>query len=85
MKWIRITLFVLGAWGAFFFPPWFPAACIVLLSIRFRAWEAILLGLLVDMLWLGSGTGFHEIPLFTLGAIAAVWLLEPVRSEFLLT
>lgn len=76
---LRIVVAIIGFLGAIFLPWWVPAICIVLLSIRWRAWEAVLLGLLMDLLWLPAG-GF---PLFTIGAIAVVWAFEPLRSEFL--
>ena len=82
---LRIALAAIGFWGAIFFPPWVPALCILLLAVRFRAWEAILLGLFVDLLWLSPQSGFHGLPLFTLGAIIVVWAFEPLRSEFLST
>lgn len=57
------------------------ALCILALSIRYRAWEAVVLGFMMDMLWLPfEGIAF---PYFTLGSIAVVWLLEPLRTQFL--
>jgi hypothetical protein len=79
MNIFRVIVAVIGFLGAIFWPWWIPAICIVLLSLRFRAWEAIALGVFMDLLWLPAG-GW---PLFTLGAIAVVWIFEPLRSEFL--
>lgn len=76
---LRIVVAAIGFLGAIFAPWWVPATCIVLLSIRFRAWEAVLLGLLMDLLWLPAG----GLPLFTAFAIVVVWIFEPLRSEFL--
>ena len=76
---LRISVAVIGFLGAIFAPWWIPAICIVLLSVRFRAWEAILLGVLMDLLWLPAG----GLPLFTIGAIVCVWIFEPLRTEFL--
>ena len=81
---LRVGIAVVGFIGALFWPWWIPAICIVLLALRWRAWEAIMLGLFMDLLWLSPGSGFHGFPLFTIGAIAVVWLLEPLRSEFLM-
>ncbi len=58
---------------------------IILLSLRFRSWEALLLGLCMDLTFQPSGDFFHTIPFFTLGAIAVVWLLEPLRRQLLLS
>ena len=80
---IRITIAAIGFIGAIFWPWWIPAICIVLLAIRWRAWEAIVLGLFMDLLWLSPGSGIHGLPLFTIGAIAVVWAFEPLRTEFL--
>jgi hypothetical protein len=79
----RIGLFLVGLLGAVFLSPWIPALAILLLALRFRAWEAVVLGLCVDMLWLAPNSGFHGLPLFTIAAITVVWGLEPLRSQFL--
>jgi hypothetical protein len=79
MNKIRIALFLGGLAGGLFMSPYVPAIAILALSLLFRAWEAILLGLLMDLMWLPPG---HP-PFFTVGAIAVVWLMEPIRKEFL--
>lgn len=76
---LRVCIAVVGFASAIFLPWWVAVICIVLLAIRWRAWEAILLGLFMDLLWLPA-SGF---PLFTIGAIVVVWALEPLRLEFL--
>ncbi len=83
MTLLRIAIAVVGFIGAIFWVWYIPAICIVLLALRFRAWEAIALGVFMDLLWLAPGTGFHELPLFTIFAIIVVWALEPIRAEFL--
>jgi len=80
---VRIGVAALGFFGALYISPWVPVVCIVLLAIRFRAWEAIVLGVFIDLMWLPGGH-FASLPLFTMGSIVVVWLLEPLRSEFLL-
>ncbi len=82
MKSLRILIALVGVLGAFFISPWIPLICIILLSLRFRAWEAVCIGVLVDMLWLPPG-GFTVLPLFTLVSIAIVWALEPLRLQLL--
>lgn len=83
MRTLRIVIAVIGFLGAIFMPWYVPAICIVLLAIRWRAWEAIVLGAFTDLLWLSPDTGWHGLPLFTIGAIVIVWLCEPLRGEFL--
>lgn len=82
---MRILLAVIGFLSALIAPPWVPAICVVLLALRYRAWEAILLGLLIDLTWQPALTGsiFHALPIFTLSCIFVVWAFEPVRSQFL--
>lgn len=80
---LRVLIALVGFLGAIFAPWWIPAICIVLLSIRWRAWEAIVLGAFMDLLWWTPESGFHGLPLFTVFAIVVVWIFEPLRSEFL--
>ncbi len=80
---LRIALFAGGVLSAVFAPPWVVFAFIIVLALRFRAAEAIVLGLLMDLTWLPAAAPFTVLPLCTLGAVAIVWLLEPVRIEFL--
>jgi hypothetical protein len=80
---VRILLALAGFLGAFFAPWWVPFICMILLSLRFSAWEVPLIGLCVDLLWLPSGTHF-ALPLFTLLGIALVWAASPLRKQLLL-
>jgi hypothetical protein len=80
---LRIVIAAIGFVGAVFWVWYIPAISIVLLSLRFRAWEAIALGVFMDLLWLSPGGGFHGLPLFTIFAIIVVWLFEPLRTELL--
>lgn len=77
----RIFLVILGAWAAIFGPPWFVFIPMVLLSMRFRAWETMAIGLLADFLW---APGLH-VPLFLISGIVIVWAFEPLRKELLLS
>jgi hypothetical protein len=83
MTYFRIAIAFIGYIGAIWLPWYVPAICIFLLALRFRAWEAIVLGVFMDLLWLPPDSIFHGIPLFTIGAIVVVWAFEPLRSEFL--
>jgi hypothetical protein len=78
----RLIIAVIGLLGAFFAPPYIPLICILLLCLRFRAWEALCIGFVMDMVWLPAAS-FSSVPLFTLAAIAMVWGLEPLRLQFL--
>ncbi|HTR19057.1 MAG TPA: hypothetical protein VMH91_03745 [Candidatus Paceibacterota bacterium] len=83
MTYLRIAIGVVGFLGAIWLPWFIPAACIFLLALRFRAWEAIVIGVFMDLLWLSPDSLFHGLPVFTIGAIVVVWAFEPLRSEFL--
>jgi hypothetical protein len=78
---LRIFLFCLGIGAALFGPPWLPFVPMVLLSMRFRAWEVFLLGLFTNFLW---AQGFH-VPLYLISSILIVWAFEPLRRELLLS
>ncbi len=70
-----------GLWAVLFGPSWLVLVPIILLSIRFRSWEAVALGLLMDFLWL---PGLH-VPLYLIASLAIVWVFEPLRGELLLS
>jgi hypothetical protein len=77
---LRIALAVLGFLSAIAGWPLLTALIIIVLSLRYRAYEALCIGLVTDFLWQPAGA---HLPLFTLGAIILVWVLEPVRAEFM--
>ena len=79
MLWIRSSIFFAGLLGGMLVSPWIPAVAILLLSLPWRAYEALLLGVVIDFLWMAPG----HIPYFTIGAIFIVWVLEPLRNELL--
>jgi hypothetical protein len=80
---VRILLALAGLFGALFAPWWVPLICMILLSLRYPAWEVPLTGLLMDLVWLPSG-GHFAIPLFTILGIIIVWLAAPLRRQLLL-
>ena len=80
---VRILIAIAGFIGAIFAPPWVVLACIVMLSLRYRAWEVVILGLVTDFMWLTAGPSIHTLPLFTILALIIVWGLEPLRLQFL--
>jgi len=81
---LRVVLGLLGVFAAFFAPPYVPLIIMGILALVYAAWEALLLGLLVDLLWLPSGSLFDPLPVFTFAALILVWGLEPLRSEYLI-
>ncbi len=78
---IRATLATVGLLGAFFAPWWVPLACMIMLAIRYPAWEALVIGLIMDFLWLPE-VGLH-IPKFLIAGIVLVWICAPLRNQFL--
>jgi len=79
MKWLRVSIFACSFLGSLVFSPWIAVIGILALSLRWRAYEALFLALFMDFFWSPVG----HVPFFTLGAVAVVWLLEPIRREFL--
>ncbi len=82
-KYFRLPIALIGFIGVFVAPPWLPLICILLLSARYRAWEAILIGLLTDLVWLPT-LSWHSLPLITMLSILIVWGFEPLRAQFLI-
>lgn len=80
---LRSILTGVGAIAAIFFTPWITAVCIVVLSVRYRAIEAVALGALLDFLWLPHTSHLTYFPLCTLVTLIIVWGFEPLRMEFL--
>ena len=84
---IRLALGAVGVLGALFGLPWVPFLSMVLLAIRYPAWEVPFIGLFVDFLWLApnSAEGFSgSLPLFTIAGLLLIWGFEPLRREFLI-
>lgn len=61
--------------------PWLAGIVMLLLALRYRAWEILGIGVAMDLLWLPSG--ISALPLFTIGAIVLLWGLESFRNEIL--
>ena len=80
---IRLCIGIIGTVAAVFIAPWITAICIVALSVRYRAVEAIFLGALLDMLWLPHDSALFSFPVCTIISIILVWGFEPLRLEFL--
>lgn len=79
---MRLILALFGMLSTFVAPAWVPLIVIFLLSVRYPAWEVIVIGLLLDILWQPVDTVFF-IPIATTIAIIVVWACEPLRRELL--
>ena len=73
---LRVGIATVGFLSAFVAPWWVPMLAIILLAFRFRAWEALLIGLLVDLLWLPTGSPLPPGPFFTIVSIAILLGVE---------
>lgn len=80
---MRISIALIGFVSAIAGMPWLTALCILALSVRYRAWEVVLLGLFMDFMWLPTDVSLYSFPYFTLGSIVIAWLFEPLRIQFL--
>jgi hypothetical protein len=80
---LRPVLVAFGFFSVLFLSPWFTLASVIALSLRYRAWEAIFIGLLMDLLWIPSDSSIHLIPTATIAAIAIVIVFEPLRNQLL--
>jgi hypothetical protein len=79
---VRVLLAATAVVGVFFAPWWVPALCMLLLSLRYPAWEVPLIGLLMDLVWL---PGAHvALPLYMIFGIVVVWAASPLRRQLLL-
>jgi hypothetical protein len=83
MTGLRIMLALAGVAAAMTLPPWVALIAVVALAAKWRAWEAPLIGLLIDSLWLPAGAPWSVVPTYTLVSLAIVWALEPLRARFL--
>ena len=79
---MRALLATAGFVGGFFVDPWVVLICMGILALRYAAWEILLIGVLMDFLWLPMGI-LHPVPLFTLASFILAWGMEPLRNEFL--
>ena len=79
---IRAAIAIVAVLGVFVALWWVPLVCMILLALRYPAWEVPVIGLLMDFLWL-PGSGHFVIPLFMIGGIGIVWICAPLRDQFL--
>ena len=62
---------------------WLPLVAMILLAVRYRAWEIVIIGLLLDFAWQPLGPFVSALPVFTVVSIILVWIFEPIRTQFL--
>ncbi|MFZ2886821.1 MAG: hypothetical protein WA021_03310 [Minisyncoccia bacterium] len=81
------TLFTLALFASVVFAPWWIAlAFAVALSLRWRAWEVVIAGVLFDMLWLPSlsFSSWDTVPLGTILSLVLILVFEPLRRQLLI-
>ncbi len=76
------VLFAVTMFLSSLFVWWLGVIIAVLLSVRYRAWEVVIFGALLDVLWLPKGT-LYGIPVATCAALVIVWAFEPLRRQFM--
>lgn len=83
---IRLCVAILLFASVLFAPPFITAIFAFALAVRWRAWEVIAAGILMDLLWLPYSVGFSldHLPAATLISIVLVFGLEPLRRQLLL-
>ncbi len=75
------TFFFLASLICVLFGPWWGALIgAVLVSMRYRAYEMVLLGIIADVLWLSHDI-LWGIPVITGATIFIMWFFEPLRRE----
>ncbi|RJR13659.1 hypothetical protein C4585_01630 [Candidatus Parcubacteria bacterium] len=80
---LRILGAVVGLVGVFIGSPWIVAIIMILLAVRFRAWEILVVGVMMDFIWLPADLSVGHLPFFTIGALLLLWGLESFRKEIL--
>ncbi|HEY4488619.1 MAG TPA: hypothetical protein VJB97_03825 [Candidatus Paceibacterota bacterium] len=83
---LRSCAFIVALICGVFFSAWLALCIMIVLFIRYAAWEALFVALALDLVWfvpLESGGLLHTVPFIAVIAAAALWLLEPVRAEIL--
>lgn len=79
-----MLIFAIGIVTVFTGPSWFPIVAMGVLTLRWAAWEILIIGALVDLVWLPYGSFIHTPPLFSLAALVLLWGLGPLRRELLI-
>ena len=80
---LALALFV----SVIFAPPWIAGIFALALAVRWRAWEVIAAGMMMDFLWMPSSVSFlswYALPFATIISIVLVFGFEPLRRQLLL-
>jgi hypothetical protein len=77
---MRILLASLCFLSILLTPWWITILLMGGLSARYRAWEVLIFGLIMDFAWVPFG--FSHLPIFMLASIVIVWVFEPIREQF---
>jgi hypothetical protein len=82
----RVLLSLAAVVGVLYAPWWVPAALVLALCVRFRAWEVILIGMFADLFWMPTfvGASFESLPLSTIYALVILFIFEPLRRQLLI-
>lgn len=80
----RIVGAFVGILSALIGSPWIVATIMIALAVRFRAWEILVLGVVMDFVWLPADLSLWHFPFFTIGALILLWGLESFRNEILI-
>jgi hypothetical protein len=81
----RVVGFMVLLLCALYAPFYVTGIVALLISLRWRAWEVVGIGVCMDLLWMPSvGTFLGAIPLAACTALFIVWILEPFRRNLLL-
>jgi hypothetical protein len=84
---LRLFLALGGFFAALSLPAWFVLIIMLLLALRYFAWEVLALGMFMDLVWqpfLAEASYAFFLPLFSLTALLLLWGLEPLRREFMM-
>lgn len=81
----RIALALACFLGVIFLPWWVPMLLALILSLRYRAWEIILIGMFADLYWMSGfiAPSLDSLPLATLYSIIILFIFEPLRRQLL--
>ena len=80
---IRTTLSILAFVSALFLPVWVTCILALVLIAVYQAPEVIVLGVVIDLLYMPPG-GVFFIPMpATLGAIALIWIMIPIHERLM--
>lgn len=76
---IKFVLGVIALFGIMY-AWWLTLVASIILSVRYRAWEVPVFGLLLDFAWYAPDLSFHW-PICTAISILIVWVFEPLRNR----